>query len=278
MGDTFGELAIYLGYLQHVCEEHDVGCRNSEPFKPWLIHGADIVGDEPGWILEFSMDNLFRLFLHSPRLLCNVVRVGEEQLQAERAGGRAEAGAALESISGVHPLLSAGFCCGVPTEQVHRALESISPQSRSYKSEDMVVHQGDDGDSVFVVRSGLFSCRVNGTEVRQFGPLEMFGEVSLCASFPDLVLGCIRIDELQSGDAGHGTPGRLGMAVAACSVRTADVVCLEAGDVTEVTAQDLSRVFDSSPQMFANVYRRAELRFAEAVAYGSLDAIIRYQS
>mmetsp|Transcript_70583 Transcript_70583/g.188387 ORF Transcript_70583/g.188387 Transcript_70583/m.188387 type:complete len:85 (-) Transcript_70583:20-274(-) len=54
-----------------------------------------------------------------------------------------------------------------------------------------VVWQGDYGDSMYVVVEGLFSCRVQGREVQQFGPGQFFGEVGLCArlsnpNLPDL--------------------------------------------------------------------------------------------
>jgi len=172
-------------------------------------------------------------------------------------------------LSTLHPLMTAGFLKGVGTDEARRIIDSVAPfHSFQVKKNDSLVQQGAQGDSVFLVLSGLFSCQVNGKEVRLFGPWQIFGEVSLCASFPELVFKSLSDEDSYD---------RVSQAVAACSVRTADVVCLEDARVVEISAEKLVTAFDISHQVFLNIFVLAQERFMEAVSRGSIDAILRYQ-
>mmetsp|Transcript_35925 Transcript_35925/g.75140 ORF Transcript_35925/g.75140 Transcript_35925/m.75140 type:complete len:381 (-) Transcript_35925:50-1192(-) len=269
VGESFGDIAIYFDYIFRVYEEHASILGDPGALSSLLARTADIVGVEHGVLMELSAKDLSKYFVQCPRLVHNVVRIAEAQLAEACANGSGQALEARRVVEGLHPFVLAGFVRALPSDQVSAVLQTVTGLHRRRVCRlHTLVEQGDVGDSVFLILSGLYSCQVNGREVRQFGPWEMFGEVSLCASFPDLVFKCLPEDDLCN---------RLGTAVAACGVRTADVVCIEEGDVIEIPATQIVDAFRCSHQLFENMYGMAEQRFLEAVAAGSIDAILRYQ-
>jgi len=52
---------------------------------------------------------------------------------------------------------------------------------------------------------------------------------------------------------------------------------VEDGRVIEIPAEHIVEAFRISHQVFLNIFQLAQERFLEAVARGSVDAILRYQ-
>jgi len=182
-GQSFGDMSIFCDHMYRVHEEHESILGDAGALCNLLTRSADIFGLEMGALMELSSRDLASFFVICPRLVHNVVRVGEQQLAEACDNQSDQALEARKVIAALHPLVTAGFLKGVPDNLAKSILDSVSVLDvRVVRRTESLLSQGSQGDSVFLIMSGLFSCQVNGKEVRHFGPWQIFGEVSLCAA------------------------------------------------------------------------------------------------
>uniref|UniRef100_A0A7S0UZP0 Cyclic nucleotide-binding domain-containing protein n=1 Tax=Hemiselmis tepida TaxID=464990 RepID=A0A7S0UZP0_9CRYP len=229
-----------------------------------LPHAERLVAAEESKLVEIPASQLFDLLSMYPRMMHNSDLLGIESLQTCAANGLEGASQALALLDAVHPLLPTGLLKGVAADDV-RTIEGLIQRSKIVTCPvgKYLVRQGQQGDSFFIVTRGLLNCNVNGQTVRQFGPRQIFGEVALVSRFQGKWTE--RLPEHMHTEWVGVTMGKL-------SVRTADIMCVEEASVLEITPSEMAQVFETSPQVFNNLFERARGRLLEAVANDSHDA------